>query len=255
MMDLSGRVALITGGAGHIAEAFGEALAELGADLCLIDIAEGRVRSRAETLAQRFGRKVSWVAADIAQESQVKSAVEQAIADHNRIDILINNAAYPPSAAELERDSLAEWEANVRLMLTAPFLIVRACVPALEESGRGSVINIASTYGLVGPNMSLYAGTDMRNPAYYGAAKGGLVQLTRYWATTLAPRVRVNAIAPGGVWRDQPQSFHERYKQRTPLDRMAGEEDFKGAVAFLASDLSAYVTGHVLTVDGGWTAW
>ncbi len=95
----------------------------------------------------------------------------------------------------------------------------------------------------------------MAQPAGYGASKGGVLQLTRYLATTLAPRVRVNAISPGGVWRQQPDAFHQRYISRTPLGRMAAEEDLKGAVAYLASDLSSYVTGHNLAVDGGWTAW
>jgi NAD(P)-dependent dehydrogenase (short-subunit alcohol dehydrogenase family) len=95
----------------------------------------------------------------------------------------------------------------------------------------------------------------MQHPAAYGASKAGLLQLTRYFASVLAPQVRVNALTPGGVWRDQPNAFHERYKERTPMARMAVEEDFKGAAAYLASDLSAYVTGQNLVVDGGWTAW
>lgn len=95
----------------------------------------------------------------------------------------------------------------------------------------------------------------MANPVGYGVSKGGLLQLMRYLATMLAPRVRVNAIAPGGVWRNQPETFRSRYAARTPLERMASEEDLKGAIAYLASDLSAYVTGHNLVVDGGWTAW
>jgi NAD(P)-dependent dehydrogenase (short-subunit alcohol dehydrogenase family) len=95
----------------------------------------------------------------------------------------------------------------------------------------------------------------MANPAAYGASKGGLVQLARYFATALAPEVRVNALTPGGVWRGQPDVFHQRYRARTPLGRMAAEEDLKGAALFLGSDLSAYVTGHNLVVDGGWTAW
>ena len=119
----------------------------------------------------------------------------------------------------------------------------------------GAVILFASTYGMVGPDMRLYAGTPMANPAGYSASKGGLLQLMRYFATLLAPRIRVNAISPGGVWRNQPELFLERYVARTPLGRMAAEGDLKGAVAYLASDLSAYVTGHNLVVDGGWTAW
>jgi NAD(P)-dependent dehydrogenase (short-subunit alcohol dehydrogenase family) len=139
--------------------------------------------------------------------------------------------------------------------VTAPFILAQTCAEALSASGHGSVINILSIYGLVGPDFSLYEGTPLGNPAAYGASKGGLLQLTRYLATALAPAIRVNAITPGGVFRDQAQSFRKRYVDRTPLGRMATEEDFKGAVAYLASDLSKYVTGSNLVVDGGWTAW
>jgi len=117
------------------------------------------------------------------------------------------------------------------------------------------VILVSSIYGMVAPDWSLYRDTTMANPAAYGASKGGLIQLARYLATLMAPAVRVNALTPGGAWRGQPDPFHERYKARTPLRRMATEEDFKGAAAYLASDLSAYVTGQNLIVDGGWTAW
>ena len=143
----------------------------------------------------------------------------------------------------------------MRVNLTSAFVMVQEASNALAASGDGSVIFFASTYGLAGPDMRLYAGTKMASPAGYGASKGGLLQLTRYLATILAPRIRVNAITPGGIWRNQPEAFHRRYVSRTPLSRMATEEDLKGAVAYLASDLSAYVTGHNLIVDGGWTAW
>jgi NAD(P)-dependent dehydrogenase (short-subunit alcohol dehydrogenase family) len=139
--------------------------------------------------------------------------------------------------------------------LTAPFLLAQACAEALAASGHGSVINLGSIYGIVGPDMRMYEGTSMGNPAAYAASKGGLLQLTRWLATVMAPQIRVNAISPGGVWRNQPDKFHRAYLSRTPLGRMATEEDIKGAVAFLASDLSAYVTGQNLVVDGGWTAW
>ena len=125
----------------------------------------------------------------------------------------------------------------------------------MGAAGRGAIINIGSIYGTVGPDFSLYEGTSMANPAAYGASKGGLAQLTRYLATALAPLVRVNTISPGGIARGQPASFVERYRSRTPLGRMGAEEDLKGAVAFLASDAAAYVTGQNLLVDGGWSAW
>ena len=147
------------------------------------------------------------------------------------------------------------WDNALRVNLTSPFVLVQEAQNELEKTGKGSVILIASTYGLVGPDMRLYEGTRMANPAGYSASKGGLLQLTRYMATVLAPLVRVNAISPGGIWRNQPVVFRERYEDRTPLRRMGTEEDLKGAIAYLASDLSAYVTGHNLLVDGGWTAW
>jgi NAD(P)-dependent dehydrogenase (short-subunit alcohol dehydrogenase family) len=118
-----------------------------------------------------------------------------------------------------------------------------------------NIINIGSIYGELGPDWSLYEGTSMANPAAYSASKGGLIQLTRWLATTLAPNIRVNAISPGGIFRNQPDVFVKRYEGRTPLARMATENDFRGAVAYLASDMSSYVTGKNMMVDGGWGEW
>ena len=177
------------------------------------------------------------------------------------LDILIHCAAYvgttqiPGWAVPFEQQTVAAWDSALRVNLTAAFVMAQEGQAALVASGHGSIILFTSIYGLVGPDLSLYSGTDMQNATAYGVSKGGLIQLTRYLATVMAPRVRVNAIAPGGVWRGQPDVFRERYEVRTPLRRMAIEEDLKGAVAYLASDLSSYVTGHTLVVDGGWTAW
>jgi NAD(P)-dependent dehydrogenase (short-subunit alcohol dehydrogenase family) len=258
--SLEGRTAIITGGAGKIGEALAEALAELGAAICIFDVAEAAANERARQIRQRFGVQVRAFDVDVARENSAQAAVVAAVEQFGGIDILINNAAYPKvelpkDGREVETQDLAHWKANVDVMLTGAFLMTRACAQYLRRCGRGSVTNIASIYGLLGPDMRLYDGTEMGNPAYYAAAKGGIIQLTRYWATTLAPQVRVNCIAPGGMWRQQPDSFHERYTSRTPLRRMATEEDLKGAIAYLSSDLSAYVTGQVLAVDGGWTAW
>jgi NAD(P)-dependent dehydrogenase (short-subunit alcohol dehydrogenase family) len=127
--------------------------------------------------------------------------------------------------------------------------------PLLKSSDNGCIVNIGSIYGTYGPDWSLYEGTKMSNPAAYAASKGGLIQLTHWLATTVSPEIRVNAISPGGIFRNQPGEFVKRYESRTPLGRMANEEDFRGAIAYLASDLSKYVTGVNLAVDGGWGAW
>ncbi|MEQ9125986.1 MAG: SDR family oxidoreductase, partial [Alphaproteobacteria bacterium] len=174
---------------------------------------------------------------------------------------LVNPAAFVGSsnlagwAVPFERQAVETWRMALEVNLTAPFVLAQALAPSLARSKRGSIVNIGSIYGLVGPDMRLYEGTGMGNPAAYAASKGGLLLFTRWLATTLEPDVRVNAISPGGVARGQDSEFRDRYLTRTPLGRMAIEEDFKGAIAYLASDLSAYVTGQVLTVDGGWTAW
>jgi NAD(P)-dependent dehydrogenase (short-subunit alcohol dehydrogenase family) len=257
---MSGRVAVVTGGAGTLGEAFCESLAELGATVCILDISEERAQRCAQRISEKFSVAASAFTADISIESQAERAIRQVLAKHGRLDALVNNAAYSPRSLPadglaLRSQSLAQWDTQLDVILTGTFLVTRTCAEALAAHGNGAVVNVASIYGLVGAVPSLYSGTMMVNPAYYAAGKGGVVQLTRYLATLLAPAVRVNCIAPGGVRAQQPEPFHERYKARTPLGRMADAEDMKGALAFLATDLSSYVTGQILAVDGGWTAW
>ena len=160
----------------------------------------------------------------------------------------------PGWAVPFEKQRVAAWDAALQVNVTAAFVLAQEARDSLAASKRGSIIFFSSIYGMVGPDMSLYEGTEMSNPIGYGASKGALLQLTRYLSSLFAPAVRVNAISPGGVWRGQPESFRARYQSRTLLKRMAAEEDLKGAVAYLAGDMSSYVTGHNLVVDGGWTA-
>ena len=257
LMDLSHRRALLTGGAGYIALAAAEALIELGAQVAILDQGVDACRER----AARLGPNAVPFPCDLLDEQATRATVRQVIRTLGGLDILIHCAAYvgtsqvPGWAVPFEQQTLATWDNALRVNLTSAFVLAQEAKDALAATGRGSIILVSSTYGMVGPDMSLYAGTSMANPAGYGASKGGLLQLTRYLATVLAPDICVNAISPGGVWRNQPSVFHERYQARTPLKRMAVEEDLKGAFAYLASDLSAYVTGHNLVVDGGWTIW
>lgn len=256
-MDLSGRRALLTGGAGHIGKACAESLSELGARVAIVD----RDPEACEQRAEELGSKAWALPCDLSDEEAVRRMVATAIDRMQGLDILVHCAAFVGTTSmtgwgePFERQSVAAFDAALRVNLTSAFIMAQAAQPALESSGHGSIILVNSIYGLVGPDMSLYEGTSMANPLGYGVSKGGLLQLTRYLATVLAPRVRVNAFSPGGVERGQPELFRQRYAARTPLRRMASEEDMKGAVAYLASDLSSYVTGQNLAVDGGWTAW
>jgi len=261
LMDLSGRCAFLTGAAGHIGLAVAESLLELGARVALSDLPGEALDARKRLLEEKHPRRVETAPADLLDENSTRQAVGRALETMGRLDILIHNAAfvgttkYPGWAEPLEKQSVGAWDAALRVNLTAAFVLAQEARSSMGVSNRGSVIFLASTYGLVGPDMSLYEGTSMQNPAAYGASKGGVLQLMRYFATIMAPKIRVNSITPGGVSRGQPEVFRERYERRTPMGRMATEEDLKGAVAYLASDLSAYVTGHNLVVDGGWTAW
>jgi NAD(P)-dependent dehydrogenase (short-subunit alcohol dehydrogenase family) len=198
---------------------------------------------------------------DLGDVEAVRSVAGSIDSSFGRLDILVNCAALVGTSAlegwavPFEEQSAETWRLAQDINLLAPFVLTQACVRLLGESGKGSVINVASIYGVVGPDYSLYGDSGMGNPAAYAASKGGLIQLTRWLATTLAPDIRVNSITPGGILRGQAESFIGRYQEKTPLRRLGTEEDLKGAVAFLASQMSSYVTGHNLVVDGGWTAW
>lgn len=261
LMSLKGRVAVITGGTGHIGSAMGEALAELGANIVILDISLESCLLVCERISKEYAVETLPLAVNLAQEKHIRTVPDEVVNKFGRLDILVNCAAFVGSSklegwiTPFQDQCVDTWRQAMEVNLTAPFLLDQICTPLLKRSGHGSIIHIGSIYGLLGPDMRLYKGTGMGNPAAYAASKGGLIQLTRWLATVLAPEIRVNAISPGGVWRNQPESFYNEYIDRTPLKRMASEEDLKGAAIYLASDLSQYVTGQNIVVDGGWTVW
>lgn len=261
LMSLQGRVALVTGAGGHLGAVIAEALAELGARIVLLDKNAGACRKLSARLKRMPGGEPLVLPVDLGDEESVRSVPSQVRKRFGRLDVLVNCAALVGTselkgwAVPFPRQRSEAWRLALEINLTAPFVLTQACADLLAASRHGSVINVGSIYGVVGPDLGLYKGTPMGNPAAYAASKAGLLQLTRWLATVLAPRVRVNSITAGGILRGQPKKFQSRYMARTPMKRMATEEDFKGAAAYLASDLSAYVTGHNLVVDGGWIAW
>lgn len=259
LAQMEGRTVLVTGGAGHLGMAMGEALAEAGANIIILDLEESKAIDVAAQLVKQFGGLHKGLAINLADKNAIASVPEFIAKHFNKLDVLINCAALVGDsglqgwAKPFQEQSVDTWEKAIEVNLTGAFYLIQKCEPLLKKSDSASIINVSSIYGVAGQKMSMYEGMGYLTPAAYAASKGGLVQLTRYLATVLAPYIRVNCISPGGIERNQDGSFAKRYIQMTPLARMGCEEDFKGVTHFLASDLSAYVTGQNIIVDGGWS--
>ncbi|MGE0754107.1 MAG: SDR family oxidoreductase [Alphaproteobacteria bacterium] len=248
-------VAAITGGAGHLGSAFAKKLAARGVKIAILDKNEETGRK----LAGELGNGCAFIYSDLMEPASFGTIASDIQKEFGRLDYLVNNAAFydetPGWGVPFNEEGYEAWVKVMRVNLLAPFFLVQALHPLLEKSGDASVVNIGSIYGMVGPDHSLYEGTTMTNPAAYSASKGGLLSATRWLATVLAPKVRVNMVSPGGIERGQNEIFKERYHRRTPLGRMATEADVAGMVSFLLSPESAYITGQHMVIDGGWTAW
>jgi NAD(P)-dependent dehydrogenase (short-subunit alcohol dehydrogenase family) len=261
LMNLSGRTALITGGAGKIGAAISTSLAELGCNIVLLDRPGVSFDDVIDALLKVNDTAAEVVTCDLENEDDRAEAVNFIKEKYTSLNILVNNAAFVGTSnlqgwvSAFDDQDIGVWRRALEVNLTAAFDLSKRCRPLMSDAAGASIVNIGSIYGMCGPDLALYEGTEMGNPAAYAVSKGGLIQMTRWLSTVLAPNIRVNCISPGGVWRNQPEKFVHRYIERTPLKRMAVEEDFKGVVAYLASDLSQYCTGQNIAIDGGWTAW
>jgi NAD(P)-dependent dehydrogenase (short-subunit alcohol dehydrogenase family) len=259
--DVTGRVVAITGGAGLLGSEFGRVLAGKGARVALGDVKEGDVRTRAKEIGTMAAGQCLGLAVDITDAKSVGEFVSRTVEAFGRVDVLINSAVTETAAghfyAPFEEYTLEDWEAIMAVNVRGAFLCCQAAGRQMVSQGSGSIINMSSIYGMVGPDTRIYAGTPLSLPAAYSASKGAILSLTRHLATYWAKQgVRVNCITPGGVRTENvDRTFVDHYSARTPMGRMADKSDLRGAILFLASDASAYVTGHNLVVDGGWTAW
>lgn len=266
--DVSGRTMIVTGGAGLLGREYGRALVAAGANVVLADIEVRDVQRIAEAL-DGPGRALG-IRVDVADERSVAELVDGTQARFGRIDGLVNNAAVNPTAdrqgtgrlaLSFEDYPLDLWNASLSVNLTGMFLCTRAVAPVMRAQRRGVIVNVSSTYGLAGPDQRLYQreGDDAPRqfkPVDYSVTKSGVIGFTRYLAAYWADAgIRVNTLTPGGVRNDQSPEFVRRYAARTPLRRMAERHEYCGALLFLLSDASSYMTGANLVVDGGWTAW
>lgn len=257
--DLAGKTALITGGLGFLGRALCAEYAKQSTNLVVLDKTEeddtffSELRSKDVT--------IDFYQVDFESQESRAAVIEEISNKYRSLDILVNNAAYVGStkvsgwAVPFEDQSISTWNKAIEVNLTTPFHLVKGIEKLLRNSNAPAIVNIGSIYGSHGPDWELYKGTDMGNPAGYAASKGGLIQLTRWLATTLSPTIRVNCVSPGGIERNQDSEFVRKYETRTPLKRMATEKEIVSTILFLSSSSASYITGQNIQVDGGWSAW
>jgi NAD(P)-dependent dehydrogenase (short-subunit alcohol dehydrogenase family) len=253
---LDGRTAIVTGGFGLIGKAVSSALAARSARVTILDSSADRWPG-IESEFRAAALDVAFRQADVSELETIPDFVEDCDTSVGGADVWVN-CAYPRTddwGDGPETAGAANWSANVNLQMTSTCLVSSEIAKHMASRQGGSIINIASIYGVVAPDFAVYDGTDMTTPPAYSAIKGGIIAYSRYLASYWGAKgVRVNTVCPGGVFADQPKSFVDAYCRRTPLGRMATPQDIAGPVAFLASDAAGYMTGATLMVDGGWTA-
>jgi len=265
--SLKGKTALVTGGAGLLGKEFCLTLAQAGAVVYAADLNAKAANTVAGELLKE-GYEVHGIRLDVTAPDSVAAVVEEIVSSSGHLDVLVNSAAMDPkfdpehaqnSSNAFETYPLQSWQDAVNVNLTGPFLVSQAVARQMVKQKKGSIINICSTYGLGGPDQRIYekpGQSRVYKPVYYTVTKAGILGLTKYMATYYAgSEIRVNALTPGGVFNGHDDEFVKNYSARTVIGRMAHKDEMNGALLFLASDASSYMTGGNVVVDGGWTAW
>jgi len=261
LFDLKGRIAIVTGGAGLLASEHAVALSNYGAFVVLADVNLEKCDEAAAKLSSNNINIVSKYC-DVTSPESWKKLLKEVLDEFGKIDVLVNNAGFTNQNrsanfdASFENFPLEDWNAIMNVNLTGTFLGCQVIGQQMLQQGKGSIINMASLYGVVSPNHRIYPGTGITQPVAYSVSKHGVIGLTKYLATLWADKgVRVNALTPGGIYNNHQQLFLERFQQLNPIGRMSDKSELQGAIVYLASDASSHVVGHNLIVDGGWTVW
>lgn len=272
LFDLTGRVAIITGGAGLLGRMHAEVIAKVGGIAVIADIDKAGAEQVARDISSQFGIDSIGTPTDVTRPESVKRLLGKVLARFGRVDILINNAANNPKVEEttvsrtewsrFENFPLEMWYQDLAVGLTGAFICSQVIGTEMASRGGGVILNIASDLAVIAPDQRLYRQPGLPEhlqpvkPVSYSVIKGGLLILTKYLATYWADKnVRVNALSPGGVYNGQPDDFVQRLINLIPMRRMARVDEYKGAILFLVSDASSYMTGANLIIDGGRTAW
>tara|TARA_B100000029_G_scaffold234810_2_gene232041 strand:- start:1980 stop:2777 length:798 start_codon:yes stop_codon:yes gene_type:complete len=260
LFDLTDKVVIITGAAGMLGSRYAFGLSNQGANVVLADINFTDCKNIEKEIRHSLNTDPFSIKLDLTKTKSIKSMISNVLKKYSKIDVLINNAAYQGNpkirTAGFEKLSLDTWNQAIDVNLTGVFLCCQNVGQQMVKQKSGNIINIASTYGLVGPDQRIYGKSGQNSAAFYAATKSAILNLTRYlsayWQGT---GIRVNTFSPGGVENNQDHFFIKKYSSRTPMKRMAKKDEYVGSLIFLASDASSYMTGSNLIVDGGWTAW
>ena len=266
LFSLSNKVVLVTGGAGLLGRVFAQAFADSGAQVAVVDIDQPAAKSVADAVSKKSGQKVSGFGCDITSPESVAQMVTAVVSEFGRIDVLVNNAASKGSNLDeffkpFEEYSLQTWREVMSVNIDGLFLVAQAVGKQMKLQGGGSIIQTSSIYGVVAPDQRIYEGSQyngrpINTPAVYSASKAAVVGLTNYLSTYWADSgIRVNSLTPGGISSGQNKTFDDKYSNRVPLGRMGQASELTGALIYLASDASSYVTGQNLIVDGGLSTW
>lgn len=264
--DLSGRVAVVTGGAGLLGMQHARALLECGATVYIADIHEALAQDRALALQEEFGKKTRALKLDVCSSASIENALKNILSVSQAVHILINNAALDPKVSStgnklqsrLENFPLNQWNKELEVGLTGAFLCSQVCGSWMADHGGGIILNIASDLSVIAPDQRIYRQENLKDeeqpvkPVTYSVIKTGLIGLTRYLAAYWANKnIRVNALSPGGVYAGQPEEFVTKLTSLIPLGRMAREDEYRSAIQFLCSEASSYLTGQNIVMDGG----
>ena len=264
IFDLTNRVVILTGSAGRLGTHYAHVLSDAGANVILVDIDEKKNKKLEQILSEKYQTKPMVSTIDISKKSDVIKMANKVFNKYKRIDGLINNAFYSPVpskekfAEPFESFSLELWNQVLSINLTGVFLCSQEIGKIMIKQKRGVIVNISSIYGMNGADQRIYGSSNLNSPVSYAVTKGAIINLTRYLAAYWHRKnIRVNTLTLGGVLDTSymPNEFIKKYSEKTMLGRMANNDEYKGAILFLISDASSYMTGSNLIIDGGWTAW
>lgn len=267
LFNLKNKNIIVAGGAGQIGFAFCEILADAGARVAILDIDIKMASEKLDNVSNEVIRNnISVFKTDVTNQENIISVVKSVRKELGPLYGLVNSFHFKGNTRKLDTDSkffapiedypVEAWDMVHDVNLRGTFLMTQACGPYFKENNIGVIVNISSTYGIVSANRSIYGDSGINSPVAYATSKAAIINFTRYIATHWAENnIRVNTLSPGGVYNNQSEQFVEKYLDHTPLGRMATANDYQGAILYLLSDASAYMTGANLVVDGGWTAW